>query len=168
MLKEPNAIAFLAMIAWAEGTGRGGRYPYATTYGYKHTIKDFSDHPAITGEWYGLRLPDHYCRGAGLRPGCKSTAAGAYQITKPTWLDKGLRKRYTPSSFRPEEQDMFAWKALVASCGAQEAVLSGAIATAVGLCSGRWASLHGSTSGQPQRSMEALLEAYEDALGRLK
>lgn len=166
-LQEPRARAFLAMLAWAEGTTRGGRYPYSVTYGYRHTIQDYSDHPAATGEWHGIVLPARYCKAAGFRVGCRSTAAGAYQINLPTWRDKALRARYTPFGFYPSEQDMFAWVALVGSCGAVSAVLYGSIETAISLCSGRWASLAGSQSEQPQRSLDALLETYEEALARV-
>lgn len=166
-LQAPLAIAFLHMIAWSEGTSREGRDPYRVTYGYKHTLRDLSDHPAITGEWLGLALPPSFCRRAGLRAGCKSTAAGAYQITKPTWLDRALRQRYRPASFEPAEQDRFCWFALIADAGAQELVLRGQITAAIDRCSHRWASLPGSNSGQPERKLQGLLDTYQDALRRI-
>lgn len=168
MALPPRAEAFLSMIMWAEGTSRGGRNPYAVTYGYAHTIKDFSDHPAITGEWTGLRLPDHYCRAAGLKPGCRSTAAGAFQINKPTWKDPQLRKLYMPKSFMPEEQRAFTWEALIPACGARGLILDGRIEDAIGKCAGRWASFSGSSAGQPTRQLQDLLDVYNSAYERAK
>jgi len=53
-----NVAAFLAMIQRAEGTSAAGRDPYRVCYGYRHTIGNMRDHPAVTGEWRGERLPD--------------------------------------------------------------------------------------------------------------
>ena len=47
-----NVAAFLSMIASSEGTDRAAD-PYRVCFGYKHTIADLGDHPAITGEWKG-------------------------------------------------------------------------------------------------------------------
>ncbi len=167
MIQEPHAIAFLAMLAWAEGTSRDGRDPYRVTYGYRHTLRDLSDHPAATGEWLGMALPAQYCRRAGLRAGCKSTAAGAYQITLPTWRDRALRRLYTPSSFEPDQQDGFCWFALIEAARARQAIVEGRVVKAIGLCAPRWASLQGAGYGQPEKKVSALVAVYEESLGRL-
>jgi muramidase (phage lysozyme) len=167
MIESPQAKAFLALLCWAEGTGAGGRDPYRVVYGYGHTLRDLSDHPAVTGEWTGKALPPEYCRRAGLKPGCKSTAAGAYQITKPTWQDQALRRRYIPRDFSPGEQDAFCWYAICRSLGIPPMVVAGNVEAAIVAASGRWASLPRSTSGQPKHGMGRCLAAYRQALDSL-
>ena len=160
--------ALLATIAWAEGTSSRGRNPYLVVYGYGHTIQNLSDHPAVTGEWTGKVLPPHYCSKAGLKPGCKSTASGAYQITKPTWLDRQLRKLYSPKSFEPDEQDNFCWFGLCASLKIPQMLVNGRVDQAIMTASRRWASFPASTSGQPKRSLAMVLAAYNGFLEGLR
>jgi muramidase (phage lysozyme) len=163
MLSEQNLRAFLALIAYAEGTDSEAE-PYRVCYGYKHTIRSLADHPAVTGEWRGERLPDRMCRGAGLKPGCVSTAAGRYQILKPGWLD-GKRALGLPD-FSPASQDRWAvWK--IGKRGALEAARDGRIAEAINLCRAEWASLPGAGYGQPERKLAALIGTYTDAGGHL-
>lgn len=159
-----EARAFLALICWAEGTSLGGRDPYRVVYGYGHAIQSFRDHPAITGEWTGKPLPPKYCRAAGLSAGCKSTAAGAYQITRTTWLDRSLRWFYTPTSFSPAEQDSFCWRALCRSLGVPRLLDIGKVEAAISAASARWASLPKSAAGQPQRTMDQCLAVYRRGL----
>lgn len=162
-----NERAFLGLIRWAEGTeGRdmAGLDPYRVCYGYTHTIVSFADHPTITGEWKGERLPDSMCIKAGLSPGCVSTAAGAYQLIKPTW--RGIRDRLRLPNFEPEQQDRAALY-LIANRGALEDVHAGRIQTAIAKCAPEWASLPGNFAGQPQRTQEALLAAFERGGGVL-
>ena len=78
---SPNLQAFLATIRHSEGTDRAAD-PYRVVYSYNHTIVNLSDHPAVTGEWKGAPLDNL----GPLYVGKISTAAGAYQIIKPTWL----------------------------------------------------------------------------------
>jgi lysozyme len=158
-----NERAVLKLIQWAEGTDKG-EDPYRVCYGYKHTIVSFKDHPSITGEWMGEKLPDWMCRNAGQGPGCVSTAAGAYQMIRPTW--RGIRDRLRLPSFDPEYQDRAALY-LIANRGALEDVHAGRIKTAIAKCSAEWASLPGNFAGQPQRRQDDLLAAFEQAGGRL-
>jgi muramidase (phage lysozyme) len=102
MNHSQNVAAFLTAIARAEGTENQAE-PYRVCYAYKHVIRDLRDHPAVTGEWRGERLTDTQCAGAGLGPGCVSTAAGRYQFIKPTWLR--LRQKLGLTDFSPASQD---------------------------------------------------------------
>ncbi|MFC5607738.1 glycoside hydrolase family 24 protein [Variovorax soli] len=158
-----NQQAFLALIRWAEGTDREPD-AYRVCYGYKHTIKSLAEHPALSGEWKGERLPDEMCRKAGLGSGCVSTAAGAYQLIKPTW--RGVRDRLRLPDFGPENQDRAALY-LVANCGALQDVHAGRIRDAVSKCSREWASLPGNFAGQPQRKQDDLIAAFQRAGGVL-
>lgn len=165
----PNERAFLGLIIFAEGTGRNPRTgetldPYRACYGYSHTIIDLAEHPAISGEWRGERLPDEMCRKARQKPGCVSTAAGAYQMIRPTW--RNTRDRLHLPDFGPDSQDRAALY-LIAGCGALEDVRAGRIEQAIAKCSREWASLPGNSAGQPQRKTDQLIAAFEKAGGHV-
>lgn len=159
-LQDRNVAAFLSLIEYAEGTGRDGRDPYRTCYGYKHTIQSLADHPAVTREWKGESI-------ASLGPqyaGMVSTAAGRYQIIRPTWLE--AKRALQLADFSPASQDAAAvW--LIRRRGALDDVKAGRIAQAVELCRAEWASLPGAGYGQPERKMAELIGAYSQAGGAL-
>jgi muramidase (phage lysozyme) len=164
-----NQAAFLTMIEHAEGTGFNPHTkqkldPYRTCFGYVHTIRNFSDHPTIIGEWRGEILPDHLCRKVGLKAGCKSTAAGRYQIIRPTW--QGCKTRLRLPDFGPASQDKAALY-LIDNEGALVDVHAGHLQTAIAKCSRQWASLPGSTSGQRMRKVDELVAAFQGAGGAL-
>lgn len=159
---QANILAFLLTIATSEGTEGRGLDPYRVCYGYKHTVQSMADHPAVTGEWPGEKLPDGMCAAAGLGPGCVSTAAGRYQIIKPTWLR--ARKALGLMDFSPDSQDAAAvW--LIAQRGGLEAVQAGKFAQAMQAVRREWASLPGSGWGQPEQRMERLAAVYQQAGG---
>lgn len=150
---ERNLRAFLYMLRSAEH-----KFPddvvdsdnsYQVFFGgsYFHNI---SDHPVLTGEKRGVPLSDSICQKAGYRSGCVSTAAGAYQITKPTW--QGLRS-IPPRlpDFSPASQDEAA-RRLLDQIGALPYIERGDFATAIRVAGQRWASLPGARGGQKQRS----------------
>lgn len=166
--EDANCAAFLAMLRHSEGTDQQPD-PYAVCYHYAHTVQDFSDHPANTGEWKGERLTDQQCIGAGLNPGCVSTAAGAYQLIRPTW--NGCKRALALPDFSPESQDKAALY-LIQQRGALDDVKAGRFDDAVAKCSktatrpAEWASLPGANyAGQGMRSMDALRVAYTEAGG---
>lgn len=150
-----NVRAFLLVIRQAEGTA--GASGYNTVFG-GGLISDLSDHPAITGEWKGARLSDSMCINAGFRPGCKSTAAGAYQFTKGTWVEMKLRISGL-NSFSPENQDKAATHK-INLLGALEDVKRGNFETAVQKCSGTWASLPGNNYKQNAKNIATLKNWY--------
>lgn len=154
-----NVRAWLAMLRKAEGTDKRGD-PYRVCYGYRHTIQAFDDHPAITGEWGGEDI-------SSLGPayvGKISTAAGAYQIRKGTWLE--CKRALALPDFSPDSQDAAAVY-LTKRRGALQAVEAGDIVRAIHLCRNEWASLPGGDSGQPQRRQADLIAAYQAAGGWL-
>ena len=136
-----NIAAFLAMLQTAEGTSAAAD-PYRVCYGYSHTIADMSDHPVVTGEWPGQRLPDAMCKNAGFGPGCVSTAAGAYQIIRPTWIR--IRDSLGLLDFGPAAQDAAA-------------AIARGLDAAIAKCAKEWASLPGNYAAQGQRSHESLI-----------
>lgn len=156
-LAARNVAAFLAMLRQAEGT-HGQADPYRVTYGYRHVIQSLVDHPTVTGEWPGLVLSDTQCANAGFGPGCRSTAAGAYQIIRPTWLR--VREALQLPDFGPASQDAAAVE-LIRRRGALTYVERGDVIEAVHRCRAEWASLPGNYAKQGQRSIEWLASAYE-------
>lgn len=153
-----NIRAFLTMLQQAEGTaGRGD--PYRVCYGYRHTLRDLSDHPAETGEWRGERLSDAMCANAGLGPGCVSTAAGAYQIIRGTW--RSLRSALGLGDFSPASQDAAAIE-LIRRRGALEDVKAGRVVDAISKCRNEWASLPGNYAKQGQRGLQTLVAWYQN------
>lgn len=153
----PNELAFLAMLAHAEGTDRADN-PYRVCYTFRHTILDLSDHPTSTREWMGEKITE------GIYAGELSTAAGRYQINHPTWV--GLKLKLRLGDFTAPSQDTAALD-LIDGHGAIALINAGELGQAIALCSGRWASLPGNTSGQPQRSLELLTDVYQGAGGSL-
>ena len=158
-----NVAAFLKAIQRAEGADREPD-PYRVCYGYAHRIQSFADHPAITGEWRGERLPDAMCRNAGFGPGCVSSAAGAYQIIKSTW--RNLRDALGLPDFGPASQDAAAVE-LIRRRGALADVQAGRLGEAVRKCRNEWASLPGNYAGQGQRSTLQLAQWFNEAGGTL-
>lgn len=158
-----NIAAFMATISHSEGTDRAAD-PYRCCFGFKHTIASLADHPAVTGEWTGEVLQDEICRGAGFAPGCKSTAAGRYQIIRPTWTS--IRNSLGLKDFGPDSQDS-ACIELLSRRGAIDMVVAGNFIEAIVQCRQEWASLPGNAAGQPQRTMAALRDAYLSAGGAL-
>lgn len=152
-----NLEAFLATIRHSEGTDKAPN-PYAVTYGYQFTITDFSDHPAVLGTWHGESLANLGPAYAGL----VSTAAGAYQLIKPTWL--ALKARLNLPDFGPPSQDAAA-TSLIREKGALDLVNGGQVANAIELLHGTWASLPGSDSGQPQAKLADLIQVYTQSGG---
>lgn len=146
----PNVAAFLATIRHSEGTDRAPD-PYRVVYGFSHTIKDMSDHPALTGEWMG----------AQTRYG-HTSAAGAYQFEVRTWL--GCKTQLRLIDFTQPSQDDAA-VLLIKQRGALSMLNDGRFADAVVACRKLWASLPGGDSGQPQVALEMLTSFYGDAGG---
>lgn len=158
----PTQIAaMLAAIKHAEGTTQAAD-PYRVCYGYRHTVQDLADHPAVTGEWRGEKLPARLCLAAGRAPGCVSTAAGAYQFIRPTW-DR-LKAKLRLPDFGPDSQDAAATE-LLRERGALVHLERGDFARAVAAARREWASLPGSGWSQPERSLQWLTARFTAAGG---
>jgi muramidase (phage lysozyme) len=159
-LCNSNIQAFLKVIRYAEGTA--GENGYRTLFGGK-LFTNLNDHPYLTKEWPGVKLSDKHCIGAGLKPGCITTAAGAFQITKTTWLK--VKAKLSLPDFRPDSQDKAALE-LIKEKGAFEDVLHGRFDTAVGKVKRVWASMPGAGYSQPEKDLATLKRVYEKAGGQ--
>lgn len=161
---DQNIKAFLYMLqssehAYPQDVNNG--IAYSTFYGGSR-FYDFSDHPVNTGEKKGVRLSDAQCRASGFKPGCVSTAAGAYQFIKPTW-DRIRAIAPRLPDFSPASQDEAAVR-LLNSIGALVLIQSGDIEAAIAKSSKTWASLPGSKAQQNPRQMAFVIDRFNEGL----
>lgn len=157
-----NLEAFLYVIRASEHVfPRDVENCYDIFYGGSRFF-DMSDHPVLTGEKKGIPLSDKVCAASGLGPGCVSTAAGAYQIIKPTW--KRIRE-IAPRlpDFSPASQDEAA-RRLLDECGALPLIEMGDIAGAVEKASKLWASLPGSKAQQNPKKFAYVADRFAEGL----
>ncbi|MCX5545692.1 glycoside hydrolase family 104 protein [Paraburkholderia sp. CNPSo 3076] len=130
-LANSNVQAFLRMVRVGEGTS--GANGYTTLFGGGQ-FSDMSKHPDV-------RVPFG---------STYSTAAGAYQINYPTWLD--IQAALSLPDFSAASQDIAAcW--LIKRAGALADVENGAVDSAISKCNKVWASLPGAPYGQPTRTL---------------
>jgi lysozyme len=153
-----NQTAFLQALRYGEGTS--GPDGYVTLCG-GDKFGSYATHPALAG-WGGLPLSDTVCAMAGFGPGCVSTAAGAYQINKPTWRRVAAKLGLT--DFTPASQDAAAWF-LITEKGADADVMAGRTDAAVAKVAKIWASLPGAGYGQREVAMSAFNTIYQNAGG---
>lgn len=145
--EEMNKAAFLTALRLGEGTDDDMGFFRLCGGGNASTL---SDHPANLG-WPGWRMPAQMAINAGFADGrAVSTAAGAYQITRPTW--RGCVAGLGLSDFSQASQDAAAWY-LIGQKGAKADVLAGRIESAIYKLRGVWASLPGAVAKQRQVSM---------------
>ncbi len=149
-MTTPNVSAFLATVRHSEGTDRAPD-PYRVVYDYLVTLKDLSDHPALTGEWLGVQTKWGH-----------TSAAGAYQIERATWV--GCKTQLRLLDFTGPSQDDAAIL-LIKQKGGLALLNDGRFADAVNACRGIWASLPGGDSGQPEAKLVTLTHFYADAGG---
>lgn len=157
--------AFLFMIRRAEHSGwTADADTYRTFFGGAR-FTNLSDHPVITGEMRGVPLSDAMCRNAGRGPGCVSTAAGAYQIIRPTWDNVRKAGAWGPRlpDFSPASQDEAARRLLLTS-GALSRLESGDLEGAITRAGREWASLPGSTAQQNPKPMRDAVAFFNQGL----
>lgn len=162
-----NLAAFLYLIRSSEHLFPRdvvGDAAYQIFYGGSR-FESLADHPTITGEKRGVPLPPQVCRNAGIASGiCVSTAAGAYQINRPTWDEfrKAGRWGERLPDFSPASQDEAA-RRILWRVGALPLIEAGDIEGAIVRASPRWASLPFSTSGQRKHSLEFAAARFNEA-----
>jgi lysozyme len=100
-----------------------------------------------------------------LQPGCRSTAAGRYQIIVGTW--RGLKKDLRLPDFSAASQDRAAVE-LLRRVGALDNIRRGDLSGAVAAARRTWAGLPGAGyAGQPEKSGSAFQVAYLEYGGSL-
>lgn len=163
-----NRIAFLDMIAVAEGTVTS---PATRAHGYDVIVTgmdgpeiftDFSAHP-FAPEYPGnhhMRRPSKVINKSGLT----SNAAGRYQFMLVHWPH--YRDQLNLPDFGPESQDKWALQ-LIRERSALPLIDAGDLSLAIARCKNLWASLPGAGYGQPEHSFDRLKTAYMNAGGML-
>lgn len=141
LIKSPEGRAFLQMIQASEG----GRYNVA--FGGK-TFSSYSQHPNISTRFQTLEKD-----GNGNYKTDVSTAAGAYQILKPTW--DAVAKKYGLKDFSPDSQDRAALYLALEKPGMYDAIKTGDVRKMVGLVNNVWTSLPGSTIGAKKHALRS-------------
>ncbi|WP_447902471.1 glycoside hydrolase family 24 protein [Pseudomonas serbica] len=156
-----NALAFLDMLAWAEGTSIS---PATAMNGYDVIVtgidrqpelfRDFTDHPFARGRKSKL------INSRGLT----SNASGRYQQMLKDWPHYKALLRLT--DFSPISQDLIALQH-IRECRALPDVHQGRIETAIKKCRNIWASLPGAGYGQREHHIENLIKQFLLAGGTL-
>lgn len=141
LIRSPEGRAFLQMIQASEG----GRYNVA--FGNK-TFSSYSQHPNISTKFQTLEKD-----GNGNYKTDVSTAAGAYQILKPTW--DAVAKKYGLKDFSPDSQDRAALYLALEKPGMYDAIKAGDVRKMVGLVNNVWTSLPGSTVGAKKHALRS-------------
>jgi lysozyme len=160
---DANVKAFLYTIRASEH-----RFPndvtndaaYHIFYGGRR-FYNLTDHPVLTGEMRPVPLSDGVCAASRLGPGCVSTAAGAYQLIKATWVR--LRDKMQLPDFSPASQDLAAVQ-LLDDIGALKLVQAGDIQGALAKANKVWASLPGSAAQQNPKTLQYALDRFAEGL----
>lgn len=166
MALEERVSAFLKMVIFCEHTRADALSGAAfnTFYGGAR-FRDMSDHPVLTRELRPVPLSDAMCKNAGLGPGCVSTAAGAFQIIRPTWnrvRQAGAWGGYL-ADFTPDSQ-IEAARRLLVEAKIIPYIMRDDIEHAILKAGKIWASLPGSSAQQNPKSMETALALYGEGL----
>jgi lysozyme len=145
-LKDAHVRAFLDMISYAEGTS--GKNGYYTCFTGKR-IKSLAVHPGnvICAVYSGSKL-------------C-STATGRYQFLKRTW--DSVAEKIAAFTFSAIEQDRGAVY-LLHEQRALHDIKNNRFEAAVKKVKNIWASMPGSSFGQPLKKMNDLKKKYYEAL----
>jgi muramidase (phage lysozyme) len=156
-----NALAFLDMLAWSEGTSTS---PATALDGYDvivtgidrkpEVFTDFSDHPFAKGR------RSKAINGKGLT----SNASGRYQQMLKDWTY--YRTLLALPDFSPISQDLLALQH-IRECRALPDVHAGRVESAIEKCRNIWASLPGAGYGQREHRLDDLIQQYRLAGGAL-
>ncbi|VVO17187.1 glycoside hydrolase family 104 protein [Pseudomonas fluorescens] len=156
-----NALAFLDMLAWAEGTSIS---PATAMDGYDvivtgidkkpEVFKDFTDHPFARGRKSKL------INSRGLT----SNASGRYQQMLKDWPH--YRAQLALPDFSPISQDLLALQH-IRECRALPDAHAGRIETSIAKCRNIWTSLPGAGYGQREHRVDDLIRRYRLAGGLL-
>ncbi|SIN80731.1 Muramidase (phage lambda lysozyme) [Singulisphaera sp. GP187] len=138
---EKNVRAFLKVIRWAEFYPHGNLgSDYRRRYGGSE-LKDLKDHPMDQTERWGK----------------KSSASGAYMITKETWVE--YQKKLGLTDFSADSQDRVAI-AIIKQVKAYDLIREGKVEDALKKLNKRWSSLPGGSQQQAGVTLDKTLEQF--------
>lgn len=146
-----NAVAFLDMLAWSEGTDNG-KQP-TKDHGYDVVVggtlfTGYADHPRVLVPLPKLKI--------------SSTAAGRYQLLS-RYFD-AYKKQLGLKDFSPLSQDLIALQQ-IRERRALDLIKQGRIEVAIKAVRNIWASLPGAGYGQHERKLADLVRVYQQAGG---
>jgi len=99
------------------------------------------------------------CKAAGLNSPCYSTAAGAYQMIRPTWTR--LRDQLGLEDFSKDSQDRAAVE-LLRQNGIIAMIEAGEIEAAIKKAGKVWAGLPGNTYQQSPKQLKYALDRFAE------
>lgn len=148
-----NVVAFLDMLAWAEGTDNGKQRTRDRGYDVivgGQLFNSYADHPGVLVDLPKLRI--------------QSTAAGRYQLLR-RYFD-AYRKTLNLRDFSPLSQDLIALQQ-IRERRALPLIQSGQVVEAIKAVRNIWASLPGAGYGQHEQKLDDLLAVYRRAGGEV-
>jgi lysozyme len=148
----------LNAIRFGEGTSGADGYNILCGGG---RFDSYGKHPALAG-WGGWRMPLAMAAAAGFPNGAVSTAAGAFQINRPTY--NRLSSKLGLSDFSPSTQRAMAIE-LIREKGALADAMAGRALVAAQKVRKVWASLPGAGYGQHEVASTTFLNKYINAGG---
>lgn len=141
-----NLVTFLDLIAWSEGADYN---TIVTGLNGPETFSDFAEHPF---EHRAPQLIRHV-------PLLTSTAAGRYQLLLRFW--RVYKEQLHLPDFSPLSQDKVALQQ-IHERRATDLIDQGKIEDAIHACSNIWASFPGNHYQQGGKSMQALLDKFQE------
>ena len=156
-----NRTAFLDMIAYSEGTSTS---PATVDNGFDVIVTGVDGVPEIFSDYRAHPFADGRPSKVINSKGLTSNASGRYQFMLRDYFH--YRSLLHLPDFGPSSQDLWAIQ-LIRERAALPLIDMGSFADAVARVSNLWASLAGSTYGQPTHSIEFLTAAYVNAGGTI-
>jgi lysozyme len=160
MSADKNLSAFLMALRYGEGTAGPDGFNLLCGGG---RFADYARHPALSG-WGGWRMPLAMAQAAGFPNGAVSTAAGAFQINRPTY--NRVAAKLGLSDFSPATQIAIAVE-LIREKGALADAQAGRARVAADKVRKVWASLPGAGYGQHEVASNTFINKYTNAGGTL-
>ena len=148
---EKNLSAFLMLIRNGESS-LDDDLAFTMLFGGSHFDNGFVDHPRTIITVMTAKGP------------LRSDAAGAFQILSKTW-DWVNTHLHLPDFSRASQIKAAIW--LITYRGGYPAAIAGDVKTAIDKCKLEWASLPGSTYGQPTQAYSDALQVYSQYGGTL-
>lgn len=144
-LQNDNVKAFMLTIRKCEGTDApdGYQYLFGSSPRNDRRFTDFSDHPNIHEPFRNTT----------------SSAAGAYQIMHPTWVE--IKAKLRLPDFSPHSQDIACCE-IFSERNTLQKLMDGDFNHALQACATIWASLPGNNYGQPEHSVAEVTKWYQD------
>jgi lysozyme len=131
----------------------GYRFMFGSTYAKPVLMDSLNDHPLKMFKYKNKAGKD-----------LLTSAAGAYQITKTTWII--LKYQLRLNDFSEKSQDLCCVE-LISQCNVLQKLMDGKFYDALDGCKKIWASLPDSGNDQPEKSKEVVESYYKEFGGNV-